>query len=167
MTLTSNDSLVLSKDTEKSSSNLFLVQRPCLAGSFSDCVSFMSLKKPGWFIRHLGPTNLILEPRSNPTNSSTFLQDASFVVRQDQDTSGHVRFEALNLPSYFISIQDDSTRVLLLRNSGNISSESASYRLIESPMSTRRRKRQTPGKLHLLDFKKIDICLACLVQFFY
>lgn len=145
---TSSDGLVLSRDpVDNNLSNLFVAFRPCLGASAvtSDCVSFMSLAQPGWFVRHLGPTQLILEPKSNPTNSSTFLDDASFIIRRDRFLSDRVALESVNLRNYFVSVQNDSTRSLVLQYLGSSSDESASFRLMEQNPSVRRRKRQTSG----------------------
>lgn len=156
-----NDTLGTSEEPTDTLSELFMANRPCLAGSLiPDCVSLMTLRKSGWFLRHFGEDRLLLQPKTNPRNSTTFASDASFLVREGRFFANYVALESVNLPGYFVSMQSDANGPLTLQRIRNDSSfyEAASFRLVSPTSISNRRKRDTSGKFiqvhYIFNYKK-------------
>lgn len=132
--------------------HVFIAKSPCLASRQSaDCVSFMPLGKPGWFVRHIGAENIILEPETNPSDSTTFDQDASFFIRHDAFLSGYISFESFNAPGSFIAMQtqnDSHQRLALTSVNGtdqDYNNAALSFRLIA--FSKRKKRAVVTGML--------------------
>lgn len=143
-----NDTLGISEETIYGLSDLFVANSPCLAGnSVPGCVSLMSFTKPGWFLRHFGEEQLLVEPKTNPRNATTYASDASFFVRENRFVANYVALESVNLPGYFVSLQSNVTGPLTLQRMRNDSSfyEAASFRLATPSSLSNRRKRDTSG----------------------
>ena len=127
------DSLLISTSVLDDEASKFVLTSPCLDPSTTmECFSIMSLKKPGWYIRHFG-TDLLLESQTNPQNPSSFLKDASFIVRTSPFNGGFKAIESLNLPGCFIFMNGSSgiLKLVNLTRAPSASYENASFTFIE------------------------------------
>ena len=116
----------------------FKVVIPCLAAPTPpdpNCISFMSVDKPGWIIRHY-LFDVWLEFQVKPRKPGTLHQDASFHIRCEKFFSGFFALEAFNYPNYFAEKDNNSTRGIYMRseatpNSPGINYEESSFTFIE------------------------------------
>ena len=102
----------------------FRLVRPGLTKA-PNTVSIMSVKKPGWYLRHYS-YRLFLEPIANPRNRHIFRKDATFTERVDVFHKGSTSFQSVNYPKLFIS-REGNGRLYIRRPRNDILKECASF----------------------------------------
>lgn len=104
----------------------FYMTFPGLSGELGT-VSFESVLKPGFFLRH-DEDDLYLESKENPIrNPSSFQKDASFLLKEELWQQGTVALEADNMAYHYISY-DQQGQVKISREEGSdLSGTNASF----------------------------------------
>ena len=144
-----------------------MVMSPCIGTStLINCVSIMSLNKPGWFVLHSG-SNVTVQPESNPANPDTFEQDASFVVRTNHYAPDFISLESLNLPGYFFSTSpgnNNQNKLFLAKVDDSSEFDSTTcfqFHDLNSQSNLTRSKTNLTGELSTLIF-----CIDYVIGFF-
>ena len=102
----------------------FRLVRPGLTKA-PNTVSIMSVKKPGWYLRHYR-YRLFLEPITKPRNKHIFRKDATFTERVNVFNKGSTSFQSVNYPKLFIS-RERNGRLYIRRPRNDMLKESASF----------------------------------------
>lgn len=108
------------------------------------CISFMSVDKPGWYLRQYN-YQIYLEPQVNPRNPTSFASDASFYIRQNTFLSGYVALESFSLPGYFVLYNSTSLGPLFLATNPISAYENENFQLLTPTVDVGRKRRSVTG----------------------
>ena len=143
----SSNRAVLTEGTSR-----FQLKQPGLSGG-SSTVSLMSLDKPGWFVKHSSQDDsVVLEYRGQVVmdDSSTYDEEATYIVHTDTFFPGHVALESFATRGRYLALQEPGTLAFIRQTNDTSFPDSASIKLQDVAIGTRKRRSISSGTCVLM-----------------